>query len=542
MSFVQAQPPQKVIERFNQQDVPPGLTRVTIVHGVDEQRTEIDHGAGKVPPPFQKQESFQCTNGGLDTCDTNSFNGKKWFDLPVNYYVNLEGSNDDGNFLEAVKAGSMVWEDGANSSFDQEFISETTLQASGPQKRQMDGVNVVDWGNTKKFGSNVIAVTLFWYFTSTGEIVEADFRYNQGFSWSSNGGPLVLTDPETDFGDLASMDVQNIAAHEFGHFHAALFDITDSSANKLTMYAFGSLGETKKRTLGVGDQNSIVTAYPPDITNTPPVADAGGSYSGTEDIPIQFDGSGSSDFDGDTLSYLWDFGDGNTSTLESPLYTYLSGDIFDVTLTVSDGRGGSHIDTTTADVTEVNDVPVSDPNGPYSGTVDKSITFDGSGSSDFDGDTLSYSWNFGDGSALGTGVSPTHTYNLIDEFTVTLTVSDGNGGSNSATTTADVSELGDSTVSVSSITYSTHGGRDGLKHLDITIALLDDLGDPVSGASVSITLEHMNTGDSWLGTGTTGSDGIVIFTLNNAPSGTYTTTVTEVTAAGLTWDRVTPSN
>ncbi len=92
--------------------VPPGLTRVTVIHEIDRTRTIVDHGPGIVPPPRQ-QTSFACTDAGQDTCNTNSFTGKKWFNLPVNYYVNLEGSNDDGNFLEAVKAGSMVWEDGA---------------------------------------------------------------------------------------------------------------------------------------------------------------------------------------------------------------------------------------------------------------------------------------------------------------------------------------------------------------------------------------------------------------------------------------------
>jgi len=44
-----------------------------------------------------------------------------------------------------------------------------------------------------------------------------------------------------------------------------------------------------------------------------PVADAGGAYSGTEGVAISFDGSGSSDPDGTIVSWLWDFGDGESS-------------------------------------------------------------------------------------------------------------------------------------------------------------------------------------------------------------------------------------
>jgi len=166
-AYAQAQPTHVIIEKFNQSDVPPGLTRITIIHGIDETRTEIDHGPGVVPPP-KKQESFQCTSGdNTDQCNTNSFNGKKWFSLPLSYSVNLEDASDDGNFLAAVNAGIQTWEDDPNSSFDGEFLGETTEISSTAQPRaRMDGSNVVDWGSTKHFGGTVIAVVVYFYFTS----------------------------------------------------------------------------------------------------------------------------------------------------------------------------------------------------------------------------------------------------------------------------------------------------------------------------------------------------------------------------------------
>ena len=97
------------------------------------------------------------------------------------------------------------------------------------------------------------------------------------------------------------------------------------------------------------------------------------------------------------------------------------------------------------------------------------------------------------------------------------------------------------TASVSSIIYSTHGGKDGFKHLDITITIINDFANPVSGASVSIDLFHDNSLVAQI-TGTTETDGTVTLTLNNASTGLYTTTVTDVTATGLTWDVVTPLN
>ena len=59
-------------------------------------------------------------------------------------------------------------------------------------------------------------------------------------------------------------------------------------------------------------------------------------------------------------------------------------------------------------------------------------TFNGSGSTD-DVGIVSYSWNFGDGSPAGSGVSPSHTYATTGTFQVTLTVTDGGALTNAVT-------------------------------------------------------------------------------------------------------------
>lgn len=63
-------------------------------------------------------------------------------------------------------------------------------------------------------------------------------------------------------------------------------------------------------------------------------------------------------------------------------------------------------------------------------------TFDASGSSDPDGDPLSYSWNFGDDDTGTDAATQVHTYGADGNYTVTVTVSDGRGGT--ATTSAPV--------------------------------------------------------------------------------------------------------
>ena len=111
----------------------------------------------------------------------------------------------------------------------------------------------------------------------------------------------------------------------------------------------------------------------------------------------------------------------------------------------------------------------------------------------------------------------------------------------SGTASLDVTpapEVG-SEVGVTSITYATSGGKNGDKHLFITVSVADDLGNPVQNASVSIKLTNDTSGGPWTGIGTTGTGGAVTFKLGNAPDGCYSTVVTNISADGLIWDGVT---
>lgn len=73
---------------------------------------------------------------------------------------------------------------------------------------------------------------------------------------------------------------------------------------------------------------------------------------------------------------------------------------------------------------EENNVPLVNPGGPYLAAINTAIPFDGSGSSDPDGDALTYTWDFGDGSS-GAGAMPAHTYTTVGIYNVCLTVNDG---------------------------------------------------------------------------------------------------------------------
>jgi hypothetical protein len=105
--------------------------------------------------------------------------------------------------------------------------------------------------------------------------------------------------------------------------------------------------------------------------NQPPIAEAGAPVSGTVGAAVTFDGSGSSDPDGDIVQYDWDFGDGNTAMNggPTPSNTYAVADTYNVTLTVTDDGELTNTDTTTATIGETGTPPTADAGGPYTGTT-----------------------------------------------------------------------------------------------------------------------------------------------------------------------------
>ena len=86
---------------------------------------------------------------------------------------------------------------------------------------------------------------------------------------------------------------------------------------------------------------------PPPPTNHVPVANAGGPYTSETGV-INFDGSASSDSDGDALTYAWQFGDGGTSTDAKGTHTYANPGAYTVTLTVTDSKGAASTPATAA--------------------------------------------------------------------------------------------------------------------------------------------------------------------------------------------------
>lgn len=180
---------------------------------------------------------------------------------------------------------------------------------------------------------------------------------------------------------------------------------------------------------GGHDTDTTTVTVKPDSES--PVAEAGPNRTVTAAETVQFDGAESTDNVG-IDSYEWEFGDGTTASGPETDHTYSDEGTYDVTLTVEDHAGNVGHDTTT--VTVENAPPVADAGSSRTVSVNETVAFDGSASSDPDGDTLAYEWDLdGDSTFDESGSSVSHAYATNGTYTVTLQVSDSDGSTDTDT-------------------------------------------------------------------------------------------------------------
>ena len=104
----------------------------------------------------------------------------------------------------------------------------------------------------------------------------------------------------------------------------------------------------------------------------------------------------------------------------------------------------------------------------------------------------------------------------------------------------DDDEESEGDVSISSIDYDTRGGRDNDRHLDITVSLVDENGEPVTDTHLEIEIDRDDGAETWTFSDDTGDQGSVRFTINNHDPGCYQATVTDVGTHD--WDGKTPED
>ncbi len=174
--------------------------------------------------------------------------------------------------------------------------------------------------------------------------------------------------------------------------------------------------------------------------NSSPSADAGGNQTGQVDVVVNLDGVGSYDPDGDDLSYDWqiDSAPSGSSVALSGVHKEMAqivpdrAGVWEISLVVSDGALDSEPDVMTLSVGQDNGTPVASAGVDQSVTTGATVTLDGTGSSDPDGNPLQYAWTLvtrpgGSVAALSSASAarPTFRADVDGVYEATLVVSDG---------------------------------------------------------------------------------------------------------------------
>jgi PGF-pre-PGF domain-containing protein len=208
-----------------------------------------------------------------------------------------------------------------------------------------------------------------------------------------------------------------------------------------------------------GASNTDTVSITIEPVNDPPTADAGSNQTVDEGSSVTLDGTTSSDPDNDSLSYSWSQiggqsvslsgSDTGTASFTAPEIDTTTTLIFE--LSVTDGNGGADTATISVTIEPTNDLPTADAGSNQTIAEDSLITLDGTGSSDPDGDSLSYLWTQtgGFGVSLSDSETPTPDFtapeiNTTETLTFEITVSDGNGGSDTDTVSITVEPTNDS--------------------------------------------------------------------------------------------------
>lgn len=203
------------------------------------------------PNPGKPATVSSCTPTTNDQVNDYLWAGWQMPAAGMNYKINL--ATKPKNLTDAQVSSALDGSFATWTAADSKQIFNNTGTTTA-KTAKFDGTNALLW---KGIQSSAIAITYVWYYSSTGQLAEADTLFNKNYKWNTT----AYNGTNDCGGSTDAYDVQNIATHEFGHW-VGLDDLYNSVDKDLTMYGYGDLTELKKDTLGLGDVTGVNAIAP----------------------------------------------------------------------------------------------------------------------------------------------------------------------------------------------------------------------------------------------------------------------------------------
>ena len=236
--------------------------------------------------------------------------------------------------------------------------------------------------------------------------IPLQIRFDGGKSESVKG---QIVGYEWDFGDGSDLQVGRTVSHIYNEpgFYTVTLTIEEDTG--------------KEASTTVEVEAKSITVVPEAVIITEPPLGPEGTLSGTIPFKVSFDASQSIDPDEDIVDYEWDI-DGAMEVGQKVEFTFETVGTYTVTLLVRDAEDQEGTASITVEVEEPG-VRAEIHADPEEGTAPLTVNFDGSASSTFRGNIVSYEWDFGDGSPPSVvGAKISHKYNEVGTYTVILKV------------------------------------------------------------------------------------------------------------------------
>ena len=352
----------------------------------------------------------------LSTAGTNWKSAGDGFGLTVNGDLTARAINDGSVTTETVPIAAdanyhtyTIYEIDSNLVYQRDGITQKVIGTNQPDTNLnavLQGDGEVDWIFVRKFSTQDYVYLVPPQAAFTADIVKGVAPLTVNFTDTSLNSPTAWA---WDFGDDQTSTEQH-PTHTF----------TEVGNYTVTLTATNLRGSDEYSTIISATKPFPVANFTQNVT------------AGDEPLTVQFTDTSLNE----PNQWFWQFGDGQTSTEQHPVHTYVDGGKYQVSLTVSSFAGTDTL--TVPEAVTVGNVYV-EPVAAFAAsatTVDKgsAIKFTDQSTNE----PLSWSWQFGDGQT-STSQNPTHTYTTPGTYAVTLTVTNP-AGSNTTTETITVLE------------------------------------------------------------------------------------------------------